>query len=846
MKILSIELSGYKRIMMNQSAIFRMILTQKIQLILGTNGSGKSSLISELSPLPANGADFEKGGSKIISILNGGNSYVLKNIFDTKTGKHSFEKNGVELNQGQTVSAQRELIWQEFRINDEIRGLQLGREKFTEMKPGRRREWLTMLSDTNFDYALGIYAQVREQQRDAVGALKRTKARLVNETAKLITPEEQEKLKKEVEAIHNELSELLEHKAPIEHNRQDLEHQQEKGLAQLNEMSYKLLKMQHYAPFTAYGADEAIRDDWGVLQTPTFKSIADIDQYLARLKERIAAEEALINQSVKDHEKLKNNLGVLKKTGENGLQTLSIRLNKLIEEKHDVLKQRKLKLEGFDVQAALISLNSCEESLFEIFSTIAQNEDKKYSQAKLTPLQDELKNLRETMLRFRTQLDKLEAEKAHLESHATTSNVECPECHHRFVPGFVPGAIQKLGTRIEDGTKKLKELAEQITKREGQIEEFNQYGQLYRQYLSCVKGYEALNPFWAYLDEESLPIKAPRMVMSLVTTLKQDLQIEEHAKRIDLEITEVKNLMAQATLIGDASITDTQTKMDEIGTQVEAMTTHLSRLRQRFNEHQSYRKQLAEAMELGGKIDLLTRNLTLLTADIVETMRRETIQHCIRQLQSQLGKKEEALNAVKLQTEVIRNLDEEIKSLELDNLAWKAIGDKLSPIDGLIAEGLMGFIKNYTRQMNQFIRQIWSYPLVVKECGVSGNEGVELDYKFPMVVGTVENVIDDISLGSSGMKDIIDLAFVNNAMKYWGIPDSSFFLDEFAITLDKEHRTKATDAIKSMMDTQSFSQLFMISHYESMYGAFANAEICVLDSKNIVVPDIYNQHVTIQ
>jgi ABC-type molybdenum transport system ATPase subunit/photorepair protein PhrA len=71
-------------------------------------------------------------------------------------------------------------------------------------------------------------------------------------------------------------------------------------------------------------------------------------------------------------------------------------------------------------------------------------------------------------------------------------------------------------------------------------------------------------------------------------------------------------------------------------------------------------------------------------------------------------------------------------------------------------------------------------------------------------------------------------------------------LDEFAITLDKEHRTKATDAIKSMMDTQSFSQLFMISHYESMYGAFANAEICVLDSKNIVVPDIYNQHVTIQ
>jgi hypothetical protein len=47
------------------------------------------------------------------------------------------------------------------------------------------------------------------------------------------------------------------------------------------------------------------------------------------------------------------------------------------------------------------------------------------------------------------------------------------------------------------------------------------------------------------------------------------------------------------------------------------------------------------------------------------------------------------------------------------------------------------------------------------------------------------------------------------------------------------------------MDQRPFTQLYMVSHYQASYGAFTQAEICVLDQTNIEIPKglTYNQHV---
>lgn len=845
MRLLSIELAGYKRLKSDTVALFRMELVQKIQLILGGNGSGKSALLYELSPLPADGIYFHKGGYKLIRIEKNHNLYELRNDFQTKAGRHSFLKNGEELNQEGLQSTQLELVWNEFRINRKIRELLLGKRAFTNMRPQERREWLTMLADTDFEYAIDVHAQLKERLRDADRDVRRDQGRLTHETSKIITAEERERLQVEVKAIHEELTQLIAIRKPIEQSATQLESQQQIGLTKLNEMSLQLLRMRLHAPLTAYGAHDPSRNDWGELERVNFSSIADVDIHLAQLRERMAAESALINKAVIDHGKLQQNLTILKKAGQEGLTNLGETLKKLVGEREQILERRKYRFEFQDPQVSLAALDACFDTLFSIFSEIPQNEDKRFSQAARNALQVELTKDRELAHRYKNHLGKLEANAEHFEKHLSEGGVDCPKCGHHFVPGFTAAGLKEIRGKIEHGTGVHAEVDLRIKKNEETLGQLDQYGQLYRQYRGCVNAHPALGGLWQFLEDQSLPVDSPRSILPILTLVREDLLLELHAARLTQQINETKELMHQKTLVGDVSLSETQEKIDEVTHQVETMTSHLARLKTRYDDHVTYRTQLDEAFILGAKIEKLKNNLSELTVNLIDTVWMEMVHHCVRQLQSQLLRKEEALNEVKQQLARVEELKKSIEMAEKSKRALEILVDTMSPKDGMIAEGLMGFIRHFVKKMNQVIARVWTYPLVVKECAVGDDGRVELDYKFPMLVdGRVP--VDDIEEGSGAQRDIVDLAFMIAGMKYLGLADAPLMLDEFEEHFDKVHQTRAVDTVKTLIDTQSFSQLLMISHFEATYTAYSNVDICVLDEKNIAVPDSYNQHVTIQ
>lgn len=62
MKITQLVLSGYKRLLLNNTHYLKLDFESIYQLVLGTNGSGKSSVLYELSPLPAQSSHYVKGG----------------------------------------------------------------------------------------------------------------------------------------------------------------------------------------------------------------------------------------------------------------------------------------------------------------------------------------------------------------------------------------------------------------------------------------------------------------------------------------------------------------------------------------------------------------------------------------------------------------------------------------------------------------------------------------------------------------------------------------------------------------------------------------------------------------
>jgi energy-coupling factor transporter ATP-binding protein EcfA2/uncharacterized protein YajQ (UPF0234 family) len=828
MLINSLELVGYKRIALNGHTRFMIRPAERIQLILGTNGSGKSSLVKELTPLPAEPKEYSKDGSKTITITHRGNTFVLKSWF-SEGNKHSFLKNGQELNDGHTITVQRKLVMTEFGVNDDIHELLRNAIRFHTMGPTDRRKWFTMLSDVDYTYAIGLFMRLKEAATVTSGALKMAKNKLVAETSKIVTEEEERKLSQEVETLIGEIERLQRQRAPLPRPVSSFMTEQEEILSELYTISDNLLR--HRTSFFGWKG---------------YDSVEQITEDIDTTKQEIAATEALLNKAVEEHGKLKEKQDLLKKTGAQGVDALLRRLHLAQETRNKLLSARVLGLEGFSASQAAAALESVYGVLFACFSEIPSNEDRRFSQTKNNENRQKVLERRDLILQKEKEIAHFAGKKQHMESHKQAGNIECPKCHHLWVVGYDPEVIQKYDAAIESRGEEITKLKAEIKALEEEMEAFQTYLNLYMDFNRCVKNWPALQPFWDHLLHHEMVIKTPRVALMQLDLLKQDLVQELAAERQEREIADIKELIKQAEQLGDANLNEVTESLVKVTGTVEELTGKLNRLNKHLQQTMAYRRQMSDVQSTGQRLEQMIGQAEDATKELVEMLRREAIQNAINALQLSLAHKNSALQEMKLQKGIIAELEKTIAQYALRDETLKLMVKEMSPTDGLIAEGLLGFIRRFVREMNHLIKKIWAYPLEIQPCGVATDRGAELDYKFPLMVQDRANIRDDVKNGSSGMQEVVDLAFKVVAMKYLGLGEAPLLLDEFGASFDLEHRTAASSCIKNLMDTQHFSQLYMISHYESGYGSFTNAQTCVLDARNITVPSVYNQHVTMQ
>ena len=105
MKLVSLKLKGNIRLAQSGIDYFEWNPSADIQILLGTNGCGKSTVMGESSPLPAKPSDYEKGGYKIAVFEDKQTTYVFSSLFEGKP-EHLFEVNGVNINTGKTITVQ--------------------------------------------------------------------------------------------------------------------------------------------------------------------------------------------------------------------------------------------------------------------------------------------------------------------------------------------------------------------------------------------------------------------------------------------------------------------------------------------------------------------------------------------------------------------------------------------------------------------------------------------------------------------------------------------------------------------------------------------------------------------
>ncbi len=212
MKIDRLELYGFKRLMLNNIKHFTYTPTSPQQLILGTNGSGKSSILSELSPLPAHHSNYSKDGFKKITITHHGREFRLESIF--KTGKHSFLIEGEEQNPGGTYQSQQALVFLHFGIDKDIHELLTGEVRLSQLAATERRKWITRISRTDYGYAMGAFKRISSRARDQQGALKHLKTRLGQEIFNLQSMQNDAGLEERAAKLREELNHLMLERIP--------------------------------------------------------------------------------------------------------------------------------------------------------------------------------------------------------------------------------------------------------------------------------------------------------------------------------------------------------------------------------------------------------------------------------------------------------------------------------------------------------------------------------------------------------------------------------------------------------------------------------------------------------
>lgn len=818
MKIISLELKGYTRLALNNIEYLKFIPENKIQLILGTNGSGKSSLLQELTPLPASPTDYTKDGYKIIELLHNNIRYTLKSIFSSSGNKFHFIKEDEELNTGHTVTIYKELVKKHFNITPDVHELLTGLTKFHEMSTTDRRSWFTRISEADYTFAFSVYNNLREQLRDIQGSIKLSQSRLVQESSKLLKPEEEKVIREEIKNLTELLHLFLSYKTPIKYSE--------------NQLKEKLIEIDD---FLMKSSKELLFNRGRFLNLENYQDVEQIDMNILDASIEIGVLENNISKLLQNIEHNENTLKLISETKLDSLSDLDKNLDSLILKVSNLNKSLRYNIKFNDNKQASLALITVYQNLVELFSSMESNSDYRYSKGKFEEANKKLTQIKLSINTFKTNRDDLIIKIKELDHLKTHDEVECPKCDHKWFLSYNQNIHEDLKTKLNQVANIITSLEEEQVKTEEYISNSINYFNQYKAYNDIKNNWSILRGMFEYLEAKNMVLEAPRAILNIVNSIQTDLDSQI---LIDTHNEEINNLLKLRENISNDQISNIDKLKISIEEDNKLVFTYNSKIINNKNfirNLEEYKDTILKISTISSKLELAITARTDTLYEQLELARKIAINDYIQVVQYELSKREQLISKIDLQASIVKNLETQIVELNESLEVLKIAVKEISPNEGLIAKGLTGFINHFVSQVNSFIKKIWLYPMELVPMQADDEEGIDLDYKFAVKINN-NKVIPDIKKASSGMKEVIDLAFVLVSMVYLKLEDSPIYLDEFAAKLDKSHRDAAFHVITNLITSANYSQIYMVSHYENSYGSLKNSDITVLCPSNIILP----------
>ena len=800
-----------------------------LQLILGTNGSGKSSLMFELWFLPGNSNDFADGGKKEIEGYWKGVHYHLVSTFGDK-GHHSFAVDGVELNEGGKIGLCLQLCKDHLGVTPEIRTMALDKDPLTTMGPARRRYWMLKLSDTDYTYAISRYAKLKAAHSDAVGMGNRLKKRQVDEISKLADKNVVAELTADTHAIKKLIDEVYS-------MRNAESKKSETWISQLDQNADELMRL----------SEEVDRLNIPMLENSGFESVEQVKARRDEVKIETHSKQQLSQHLFQDHEKLYKKYETLVKAGSESIGELTEKIAKA--EAANIYEEAYLTLPNVaqenDPQQMRDVLKSIYPELSERLASLPAN-DGHYSSQKAAQYENELDELHTRIRNQTARVARLKEDVDHRRNHIQKDSLTCPNCKHNWTTMATESELKKVDDKIlelqadidawTDDAKKLKEF----------LKEYSEYLVAYRSVVSMLKSAPILSNYFNAITQNARLITHPGTVASDLSLIENDLDrlvtISKN-KKIIAEATaliEVKKNLASATL------EDIESDLKKLEETMHIQTDQIMKLGQEL-------KHLETLIAQANRVHLLHEYMLSATGvkkklvnKYVYSRYQELMHEIIRTLQTQLARKEDALSYINTQQHLVDEIARQLDEAVMNERVAKAAHIALSPTSGAIAEGLHRFVNSFVGRLNKIISAIWTYPIEIQPVEMIGT-GNEMDYKFPFVsYGNYKRPNKDVIEGSESMLVIFDFAFKVATLRQLGLGHLPLFLDEFESAFDDVHREKAIYFVKRLLDEGAYGQIFMVSHYESNHGSLSNAaQTCILSRDNLLLPTniVANEHV---
>lgn len=832
LKVERIILKGFTGMGLHEIETFDFTLMSDVTIILGGNGSGKTSLLKVFYPLAPPKTEFIDGGSYTNIARCGDDRYEFK-VKREGNGLVCFIKNlskDLVILDHTNAKVYNSHVYELMGIDKEVKELIGGETLLTEGNTDQRRKWFTRMSTSDLAFALDFYKKLRKQASLLNGAIDHTSKKMADLQVRVVQDAgEREVLSTRLGTMEKELRHYDDTIAELP--KFDGEANIPRIVTYLKSLESqvdKILSVRKLPTPNDISRVEHELSVWKELAASADATVTTYNKELSILMDESSRQEYLM----RNHSGLKETMDTLEKTL-SGYSTHQWRWEELAQGNS---------MTEVALQNALRESRSWSVSLSGSLDEIIYPTRLREAESVLTEHDAVSADLRDRLQRCKNLLQQHEHDRSHF---LDTQEVNCPRCNNTFRPG-INDSLENIEATIRKDIEFRDLLSNKLETHMSTRNEIE---------LDVIAKRRIRDIIMTYTKDPVVGLFFKTLIEEEVFTTHRDRYgalascfFEELSQSIQYRHT--VGLLQKAKKDWDEAV-------NAVGNIDGALNAKIDRIRASLNEESEkrsnaqrevlrLREELHHLTDVRTTMEFLTRafaTLDRLTESSVANVLIEGLQSRRSSLLDTYAVARDRFRQMDSELQTLQSLEVELNDLKNRQRNVRLMITAWSPEKGVLRKHIFNSVVRITEMMNKYIDSVWQYPMNVLPCDVS--EG-DLDYTFPYLLKNKAEPVPDVCKGSKAQKNIFNLSFRLTAFKGLGLRQYPLLLDEPSEGLDEEHKSALVKFIKMLSESGEFSQVVVVSHEPEVHSKLNEATYCVIEPTGVTLPPVYNVGVKIK